>query len=79
MVHDPHHYGPGFAGSFVILRPEGDCYTVEIDPRLPTGEGTARSFGSKHEAWGEARHLWQSLKLSFRDLTVGQTARSFDE
>lgn len=79
MAHDPHDYGPEFSGSFVILRPVGDCYLVEIAPPPPSGEGAARSFGSKHEAWGEARHLWQSLKLPFRDMTVNQIARAFDD
>lgn len=80
MRTDPHDYGLLHSGSFVVLRPvDGEAYQVAIEPPLPTGEGEARSYSSKHEAWGEARWLWQSLKLPFRDMTVCQTARSHDE
>ncbi len=76
MPHDPHDYGPEHSGSFVVLRPVGDCYRVAVEPPMPTGDAEPRSFASKHDAWGEARWLWQSLKLPFRDLTVFQTARA---
>lgn len=79
MRPDPHDYGPLHGGSFVVLRSEGDTYRVAVEPSLQTGEGAARSYVSKHDAWGEARWLWQSLKLPFRDMTVSQTARSHDE
>ena len=80
MPPDRHDYGPIHRGSYVVLRPIGDeIYQVAVEPPLPTGVGAARSYGSKHEAWGEARWLWQSLKLPFRDMTVCQTARSHDD
>lgn len=60
-----------YSGPFVTLRADGPAFSVSIEPRLPTGEGQPRTFGSKHEAWGAARDLWTANRLPFADETEG--------
>ena len=60
-----------YDGPYVCIRPDGPAYTVMIDPPLPTGEGVARSFGSKVEAWSAAQFLWSQHRLPLRDFTDG--------
>lgn len=61
--------GPRYRGGWVKFDGDGITYAVWVDPVLPTGEGTPRLFGSKHEAWGHARALACNLGLPLRDLT----------
>lgn len=67
---------PAYTGPYVVIRPDGLDYIVGIEPA--TGEGTARTYSSKHEAFGAARDLWTANGLPCLDLTVGGTARAHD-
>lgn len=60
---------PPYSGAFVVIEPEGHCYRVETRPLLPTGEGSPRTYGSKHEAFGAARDLWTAHRLPLLDLS----------
>lgn len=70
---------PPYTGPYVVIRLEGLSYTVGIEPMLPTGGGEPRTYSSKHEAFGAARELWIANKLPCLDLTVGGTARAYEE
>ena len=59
---------PQYEGPYCVIRPDGFTYTVAIEPVLATGEGSPRSYGSKHEAFGAARDLWTRNKLPVLDL-----------
>lgn len=66
-----------YAGPFVCIRPAGDlAWSVSIEPIMPDGTGQPRTFGSKHEAFGAARELWEAHRLPCRDMTIPETARA---
>ena len=80
MPADEEEPRPRYTGPFVCVRPAGDfLWSVGIEPILPTGEGEPRTYGSKSEAFGAARALWSDHRLPLLDLTVGGTARAFDQ
>ena len=60
---------PPYSGAYVVIEPEGLSYCVEVDPPLPGGEGSRRTYGSKHEAFGAARDLWTAHRLPVLDKT----------
>ena len=68
-----------YDGPFVVIEPVGLAYQVETRPVLPTGEGSPRSYATKHEAFGAARDLWTTHRLPLLDLTVPETARAHSE
>jgi len=71
---------PRYTGPFVCIRPADDlAWSVSIEPILPTGEGEPRTFGSKHEAFGAARELWQAHRLPVRDFTDGNVSSKLNE
>ena len=65
---------PRYDGPFVVIEPVGRSYRVETRPILPTGEGSPRTYGSKHEAFGAARDLWTAQRLPLLDMTDGHVA-----
>ncbi len=79
MPHDPHDYGPEWDGPYVTLRPVDGGWSVAIEPPPATGEGAARTFGCKSQAWAQAQELWAAHRLPMRDFTLGQTARAYGE
>ena len=70
---------PPYTGPYVVIEPVGLAYQVETRPVLPNGEGSPRSYSSKHEAFGAARDLWTAHRLPLLDLTVPETARAHRE
>ena len=70
---------PPYSGPIVVIEPEGRNYRVETRPVLPTGEGSPRTYGSKHEAFGAARDLWTAHRLPLLDLTDGHVAAHRDK
>jgi hypothetical protein len=60
---------PPYDGPFCVIRPVGLTYTVAIEPLLASGEGSPRTYGSKHEAFGAARDLWTAHRLPLLDLS----------
>lgn len=70
---------PSYSGPFVVIEPVGQDYRVETRPLLPSGEGSPRTFGSKHEAFGAARALWTAHRLPLLDLTDGHVAAHREE
>lgn len=64
---------PPYSGPYCVIRPEaGLSYSVAIEPPLPCGAGSPRTYGSKHEAFGAARALWTQFSLPLQDLTDGK-------
>ena len=63
---------PPYSGPFVVIAPKGLSYSVAIEPPLPCGAGSPRTYGSKHEAFGAARVLWTQFSLPLQDLTDGK-------
>lgn len=55
MRHEETEPEPPYTGPFVVIRPVGIDWTVGIEPALPTGQGAARTYSSKHEAFGADR------------------------
>ena len=80
MPPDEEEPRPRYSGPFVcIRRVDGFAWSVGIEPILPTGEGEPRTFGSKHEAWGQMLCLVSRHRLPLHDFTVSETARAFDQ
>lgn len=71
--------GPCYRGGWVKFDGDGITYTVWIDPALPTGEGSPRHFGSKHEAWGRALALARDLGFPLRDLTDSNASKIIEK
>lgn len=69
MLPDEEPQEPPYSGSYVVIEPEGISYCVEVDPPLPGGEGSRRTYRSKHEAFGAARDLWTRHGLPVMDKT----------
>lgn len=80
MPHDEEEPRSRYSGPFVCIRPvDGFSWSVGIEPILPTGEGEPRTYGSKHEAWGQMLSHARAHRLPVRDFTVSETARAHGE
>lgn len=67
-VEDDEEGDSGLPPSVVVLRCEGDGYSVSIEPPLPCGDH--QSFAeTKADAWNKAQALWSKHRLGLADRT----------
>lgn len=79
MRHDDTAPEPPYTGPWVKFDGDGLTYSAWIEPPLPTGEGSARTFGSKCEGWWQVLEWARSHRLPVRDLTNKNASKIREE